>query len=147
MAVEWLLAAGFILLLDQTSKLLVLRRFETRASFPVGSKPRVRLVNNPGVCLGLVRDRRVLVVLWGVSVLGTILVIQHTTLLQRPAVQIGLGAAIGGATSNLIDVLRRGAVIDFIDLRIWPTFNLADVAIVLGVAITLWSLGSLTLGR
>ncbi len=147
METEWFLAAGVVLLLDQTSKLLVLRRFETKASFPVGSRPRVRLVNNPCVCLGLVRDRRVLVVLWGVCVLGTILVIRHTALLQMPAVKILIWAAIGGATSNLIDILRRGAVIDFIDLRIWPAFNLADVAIVLGVAITLCSLGSLQLGR
>jgi signal peptidase II len=146
MKTEWLLVAGSILLLDQMSKLLVLSRFETKVSYPLGSRPRIRLVTNPHVFLGLIRDKRLLVVLWGVSVLGTVLAIQHTPLLQGPTAHIGLGTAIGGATGNLIDLLRRGAVIDFIDIRIWPVFNLADVAIVLGAAIALWSLVGLQLG-
>lgn len=44
-----------------------------------------------------------------------------------------LGAALGGAAGNLVDRVRRGGVVDFIDLRFWPVFNLADVAIVAGV--------------
>lgn len=43
-----------------------------------------------------------------------------------------LGAALGGAAGNLVDRVRRGGVVDFIDLRFWPV-NLADVAIVAGV--------------
>jgi signal peptidase II len=44
---------------------------------------------------------------------------------------------IGGALGNLADRVREGAVIDFIDLPLWPTFNLADVAIVAGVLLLL----------
>jgi signal peptidase II len=58
---------------------------------------------------------------------------------QTGAARVGFGAALGGATSNLIDWLRRGAVMDFIDLRIWPVFNLADAFIVLGLGVALWS--------
>jgi signal peptidase II len=54
--------------------------------------------------------------------------------------QVGLSAALGGATSNLIDRFRHGAVIDFIDLGFWPVFNLADVAIVFGLAAVFLSL-------
>lgn len=49
-----------------------------------------------------------------------------------------LGLMLGGAFSNVLDRLIRGAVVDFIDLRIWPVFNLADVAIVVGALLFVW---------
>jgi signal peptidase II len=48
--------------------------------------------------------------------------------------------ALGGAVSNIYDQLSRGAVLDFLDLGWWPVFNLADVAITLGVATASWFL-------
>jgi signal peptidase II len=49
------------------------------------------------------------------------------------------GAALGGALSNLIDVARRGRVVDYVDVPWWPAFNLADAAIVAGVILALAS--------
>jgi hypothetical protein len=46
----------------------------------------------------------------------------------------GAGLALGGAASNLVDVLRLRYVINYIDLRWWPAFNLADAAIIAGLA-------------
>ena len=89
--------------------------------------------------IGRVRDRRVLTLLWLVTTFGTILLLQFVPRFQEQAAQIGLGAALGGATGNLLDMLRKGTVIDFIDLRVWPPFNLADTAIVFGVAVALFS--------
>ncbi len=140
MRIEWLIPAGLTLLLDQVSKEFVLRRFDGKPCFLAGSGPRIRVINSSSIGFGRISERRILILLWGAAVLGTILLIQYIPLFKGQTVQIGLGAAIGGATGNLIDKLRRGAVIDFIDLRIWPVFNLADAAIVLGVVITLWSL-------
>ena len=77
---------------------------------------------------------------WDFAAFGTIILIFHLPALQTWAARIGFGAALGGATGNLIDWLRRGAVLDFIDLRIWPVFNLADVFIALGMGVALWSL-------
>lgn len=61
---------------------------------------------------------------------------------RRPALALALGAIAGGALGNIADRIRRGAVTDFIDLHVgdwrWPTFNLADAAIVCGVAALLW---------
>ena len=72
-------------------------------------------------------------------VLSIIVVALRSGQLFQPLVaQIGLGSAIGGATSNLYDRIRRGAIIDFIDVGWWPVFNLADVAITLGVIMALW---------
>jgi signal peptidase II len=62
---------------------------------------------------------------------------QHGHLFDATAARIGLGAALGGATANVVDRLWRGGVVDFIDLRFWPVFNLADCAIVGGIVLTL----------
>ena len=51
-------------------------------------------------------------------------------------VQAGSGAVVGGAAGNLIDAVRGRGVTDFIDLRVWPVFNLADAAIVAGSLLT-----------
>ena len=52
------------------------------------------------------------------------------------------GAALfgGGALGNLIDRARQGLVIDFFDFRIWPVFNVADIAICVGVGCIIWSI-------
>ena len=52
---------------------------------------------------------------------------------QGQGAAFGLGAAFGGAAGNLFDVLRGRPIIDFIDLRFWPAFNVADIAIVVGL--------------
>ncbi len=57
---------------------------------------------------------------------------------RRPGVAVALGLVLGGASSNVADRLTRGhhgAVVDFISLRYWPTFNVADAAIVVGAVL------------
>jgi signal peptidase II len=133
------LVAGLALVLDQASKKLALDQVAREPRAPARSGPRIRLVRNRAVGLGLVRSRRTLILLWVVAVSGTILSILGEPSFQGYATQLGLGAAIGGATSNLLDLLRRGAVVDFIDFRIWPVFNVADAFIVVGVVAALCS--------
>ena len=62
--------------------------------------------------------------------------------LRRSGVLIHYGsvALAAGAVSNLIDRIRLGHVVDFFDFRIWPVFNIADIAIVLGTGAVLWAL-------
>lgn len=50
----------------------------------------------------------------------------------------GAGLLLGGALGNALDRTLRGAVTDFFDFRIWPVFNVADIGIVVGVALLLW---------
>lgn len=128
MLFEFLLPGGLVLVLDQLSKALVAR-----------PESRIKAIAIRGVGLGLVRDARALVSLWVIAVAGTALLVSPTGLFQGLAARSALGAAIGGATGNLLDTLRRGAVVDFIDIRIWPVFNVADAAIVSGVAVAFWS--------
>ncbi|OGI64564.1 MAG: hypothetical protein A2W18_09050 [Candidatus Muproteobacteria bacterium RBG_16_60_9] len=56
---------------------------------------------------------------------------------QNDVALLGLGLALGGAAGNLLDILRYRYIVDFIDLRWWPVFNLADVGIVGGLLLAL----------
>jgi len=51
--------------------------------------------------------------------------------------RIAIGLQAGGAIGNLIDRIKTGYVVDFLDFRIWPVFNVADMAIVVGVGLIL----------
>jgi len=53
--------------------------------------------------------------------------------------RLGVALLSGGAIGNLVDRIRLGAVVDFFDFRIWPIFNVADIAIVLGVGLIVWA--------
>jgi signal peptidase II len=140
MTANWLIPAALVLILDQVSKALALSWSDKGLGSPAGSGPRIRPVNNVNIGFGLIRSQPMLILLWGIASLGTILLINLFSLFQGYVTQIGLGVALGGAASNMSDMLWRGAVVDFIDLRIWPVFNLADTAIVLGIAAALWSI-------
>ena len=72
--------------------------------------------------------------LWAVVALASAACMALTSAIATPAV-VGLGLALGGAAGNLLDRWRHGAVIDFIALGRWPTFNLADAAMVAGAVL------------
>jgi signal peptidase II len=94
-----------------------------------------RLTSNSGASLGLLRGHNLLFV--AVSAL-VVLAVAAIVLRGAPGTlgTVALGAVAGGATSNLVDRVRLGSVIDFIEVHLWPTdFNLADAAIRLGVLV------------
>jgi signal peptidase II len=138
MIIELLLCAGLVIAVDQLSKLIVVRQFEEGQFFSMGSLVQIRRVSNTRESFGLPRNRLAMLLLWGWIVLSMILLVRYGPFFQSQVAQMGLGAALGGATSNLLDRWLRGVIIDFIDVGFWPVFNIADAAIVLGVAIALW---------
>ena len=91
-----------------------------------------RLVMNSHGAGGPDARRRFVVALWVVAVTLLVTLVEFVPRYQSPLIQVALGTALGGATGNVIDRVWRGGVIDFIDLRFWPVFNLADAAIVAG---------------
>ncbi|HEX3247131.1 MAG TPA: signal peptidase II, partial [Chloroflexota bacterium] len=72
-------------------------------------------------------------ILVGITVIGVIL--YSFRQMSRPSIilTLALGLQLGGAIGNLIDRVRFGYVVDFMDLSVWPVFNVADSAIVCGV--------------
>lgn len=125
--IGWMLAgAAATVLLDQATKSLAVR-FLSPARVAGGSS-----------WIGRAPAVPVLVALWVTTLACTVLVIvASTTSSSERLAAASLVIAFGGATGNLVDRLARGAVIDFIDLGWWPAFNLADVAVVAGVAVAI----------
>ena len=124
-----LLAAAAAVLLDVISKLLAVRLLDQ----PVSLLPTLslQLAYNSGVAFGVGRSLPpgVLLALTGLICLGAAVAGWRGSL--RPPVAVGL--VVGGAIANLVDRLLGGSVVDMIHLTWWPTFNLADVAICLGI--------------
>lgn len=130
--------AGLVLLLDQFTKLLAQTFLEPGLSHPV--LPNVfhlTLLENTGIAFGLFQGaEKVLFVIILLSI-GLLTAIGFRTDRKHFKVQWGIGLILGGALGNLADRIRVGAVIDFLDFRVWPVFNLADTAITLGVGLFL----------
>ena len=138
MLLRLLAVAGLVFSLDQFTKLLVARRLAEGQSVPVASWVKIRRVSNArGV---LLPNPRVLLLVLAVILGGICLIVRQGYFFQPHAAQLGLGLALGGACGNVYDQLRCGAVMDFLDLGWWPVFNLADVAITIGVTTALWFL-------
>ncbi|NPA90891.1 MAG: signal peptidase II [Chloroflexi bacterium] len=104
---------------------------------------RLTHLTNTGVAFGFFRDSSLLFVLIGAVIFLTVLLYAHHLPWQRRGVQIAVGLQLGGALGNLLDRMLRGQVTDFLDFFLvrgervyhYPPFNLADAAIVVGVAI------------
>jgi signal peptidase II len=126
-----------VLLVDQLTKAVVAGRLAQGESVRVGSWARIRHVENRAGSRWFLSNRTGLLIVGGAALSGILLVTWRGSFFQHPAAQVGLGAALGGAAGNLSDRLRRGAVIDFLDLGWWPVFNCADVAITAGGTVAL----------
>ncbi|MBI4845948.1 MAG: signal peptidase II [Candidatus Omnitrophica bacterium] len=136
----------FLIFLDQVLKLAVIKRLHQCESFPlIENIFHLTLVYNTGSAFGFFRNLNWL--LTYISVFAIILI--FLLLVRRPRFssvfylhiwQNALILVLSGASGNLIDRIRLGYVIDFLDLRIWPVFNFADMMITCGVFLLLFIL-------
>lgn len=133
------LVAGLTVAADQVSKYLVVSRLDVYESWaPVPGLAEwfdIHLVTNTGAAFGLFQNGSLLLALVAVAVSGVIVMYYHNLPGGQWLVRLSLGLQLGGALGNLIDRVRMGHVVDFIDVRLIPVFNLADSAIVCGVGL------------
>lgn len=134
---EWLLLAVVLVVLatDQLSKVWIKANLYPGQSIPRDGPFRLTYVTNTGAAFGLLQEQSLLLTLVAALVVGVILVYYRYLLLDGLLLRMSLGLQLGGALGNLADRLRYGYVVDFLDFRFWPVFNLADSAIVVGVGI------------
>ena len=119
--------------LDRLTKYLVVKNIPLNQSLPVIKNIfHISLVHNTGAAFGLLKNQNYLFM--AVSLLAVILIAIHLkrrTSLNK-AFAFSLVLILAGTVGNLIDRVFFGYVIDFLDFRIWPVFNLADSSITVG---------------
>lgn len=134
-----------IFFLDQYSKFLVSLKLVTGESLPVIKDIlHITFVKNTGAAFGLFKNSTVIFIL--ISVAAVVVIsgfilrsIQRGDFSSKPLFNTGLVLIVSGAMGNLVDRFRFGYVIDFIDVRIWPVFNIADTSITIGTIFLLIS--------
>lgn len=125
----------FITLLDQVSKIWVQRNMDLMESIPVIKGIfHLTYIHNPDSAFGLLKFPNTVFVIVGIVVIIFIVFILRKKIAQKNRmVFFSLMFILGGSLGNMIDRLRVGSVIDFLDFRIWPIFNIADSALNIGL--------------
>ena len=100
----------------------------------------ITYVHNFGAAFGLFAHRTDFFIFVTTVVVLLIFVFLRHLPKEQKLLRAALVLQLGGATGNLIDRVRLGYVIDFFDLRVWPVFNVADIAIVFGVGLLILDL-------
>jgi signal peptidase II len=125
---------------DQVTKYVVRSHLRVGESVNVLGPFTIHRVQNSGIAFGLFESATAIVTVLTALAVGWMLVFFSRSGSRHPVLPAALGLLIGGSISNLVDRVRLGHVTDFLDLRWWPAFNLADSFIVVGVAILLLAL-------
>ncbi len=129
--------AAAVLLLDVVTKVLVVAELEGRRTLELlGGQLLLRVSRNPGAAFSFAEGATPVFTL--VAIVVVVAVLRVRPRVRSRGWALGLGLLLGGASGNLVDRLLRapgpgrGAVVDFIDFQVWPSFNVADSAIVTG---------------
>ena len=129
-----------VIFLDQLTKFLAIRflQLNTPVSL-INNFLYLTLVHNRGAAFGMFKNQLFMFVL--ISIFAIVLIFLYLKAKNNSLLStISLSMILAGAIGNLIDRLRFGFVIDFLDFRIWPVFNLADSAITLAAIFLTWEL-------
>ena len=130
----WVISIG-IIAFDQISKAYVSRSlFLGQSICIVKNIFHISLIHNTGVAFGLFKNYGLFFVAFSLLIIAYIVrdfLSNHKRYSKKK--QLVLSLILGGACGNLIDRLRLGYIVDFLDFRIWPVFNLADSAITVGI--------------
>lgn len=113
--------AVLCILLDQISKAVIGRYFSFEKNY--------------GIAFGLLQNKLSLLIFIGFLITGFLVYYSNKI---KGLGSIGVGLLLGGASSNLIDRMAYGYIVDFIKIWIWPAFNFADVFNVIGVMVLIF---------
>ncbi len=146
----FLIGAAVIIALDQITKSAITSRFALHESYPViNGFFNLVYVMNPGAAFGFLANASETfryIFFTAITVLATGLIIYYLIKSNPRNLMLvsSLTLIFSGAVGNLIDRLRFGAVVDFLDIYIgtahWPAFNVADSAITVGAILMVWEM-------
>jgi signal peptidase II len=132
-----LIVAAIVVMLDQITKAVVIRAF---ASPDSGASKQIiphlldfRHDENTGAAFSLFQGRSTTLLLIGVIVIGVLIYYYRALPQGQPVLRLAVGGVLGGAVGNIIDRVRLGHVTDWIHITHYPTFNIADSCITIGM--------------
>lgn len=136
------LTAFLIIFFDQLTKFLITKNLKVNQSLDIINNIfHLTFVKNTGAGFGILKGYNILLILISLIVIGTIFYYFRKIKENEYLLQLIIAFILGGTIGNLIDRVRLNYVIDFLDFRIWPVFNVADSFItigIIGLVIYLW---------
>jgi len=126
-------AALVVVALDQATKGLVRAFLDRGETWPDDTFVRLHYVTNTGAAFGLLQNQTGFLIVTTVVGLAAIYLYYRYPPFDHIVAPLAIGMMLGGAAGNLLDRLRLGEVTDFIDFRFWPSFNVADSSITVGI--------------
>ncbi len=148
-AVGWARAGATVatvVAVDQATKQVITHSLDQGESVDVFIGLDLANTRNTGVAFGALEGSGAIV--GALIALVLVLLVGYFAMnAARSWLWLPVGMLLGGAVGNLADRLREGAVVDFIDPVAWPAFNVADVSIVVGVAVLLYVVEAAPGGR
>lgn len=134
--------AVIVIFLDQLTKQLVKANFQLNESLPIIKNIlHFTYITNTGSAFGLFKSFNIFFIIFSIIVVLAIFYFMRKIKQNERLMQFSVGLLLGGTIGNLIDRISYGYVVDFIDFRIWPVFNVADSAITISIIlliILLW---------
>jgi len=133
---RWFGVTLAVLLLDQLSKSAIRAALAPGESHPLlWDLVSLTFTENQGASFGILQGAGLPISIVSIVALGVFAYVTLFSDVSEKGLLFAIALAAGGIAGNLIDRLAQGAVTDFIDIGFWPVFNVADSAIVVGVAI------------
>ena len=136
-----LMLAAAVIAIDQWSKYYV------AATMGLGTSKAIipgvfhlTYILNPGAAFGILENQRFFFIVVALLMVAAVVYVYPRISRQHLLLRAGTGLMTGGAVGNVIDRVNIGQVIDFFDFRVWPIFNIADTAIVIGVTCIIYTM-------
>ena len=126
--------ALIIVFIDQIAKFLIKTNFQLNQTLPIINNIfHLTYIHNFGAGFGILQQQRWILAFISIIVIGFIFYYLDRIREKERLLQLLAGFVLGGTIGNLTDRIINGYVIDFLDFRIWPVFNIADSFVTIGV--------------
>ena len=132
-----------IFVADRLTKLWAMGRLASGPGWPLLPFFHLTYVENTGAAFGIGRSRNGFFVLLTLALLGGLFFLRRRWPREDRWLELGFLLVAGGALGNLYDRLAYGFVVDFLDFRVWPVFNVADSCVTVGACCLAWGLSRL----
>jgi signal peptidase II len=143
--IAFYIIALIVVVADQFTKLWIKTTLSVGQSIPETGVFRIVHVRNTGAAFGLFQGQTLSLTI--MSLIGAIMLLlyfliirNHLNILNNRLSRVAMGLILGGTIGNLIDRMTYGYITDFVTIGFWPSFNVADSSLVIGVIILIFSL-------